>query len=143
MAFESIQVSGPEPAERREPGIQLLKWFGFQPVKTALCVHGGSYETGLSQYPQVLRHSRLRHTQLPLDLSNRSLRRDQETQYRAPVRLRNDFEYRFHPLLYTPPSMYLSKHIWNRKPPRLQRVDRVRSGDGELLRPTLLNRRIQ
>jgi hypothetical protein len=54
VAFESIHVSGPEPTERSEPGIDLLKWFSFQPVETALCVHRGFYETGLSQHSQVL-----------------------------------------------------------------------------------------
>jgi len=28
VAFESIHVSGPEPTERSQPGIHLLKWFG-------------------------------------------------------------------------------------------------------------------
>ena len=54
VTFESIYVSGPEPAERSQPGIHLLKWFRFQPVETALCVHRGFYETGLSQHSQVL-----------------------------------------------------------------------------------------
>jgi hypothetical protein len=54
VAFESIYVSGPEPTELSQPGIHLLKWFRFQSVETALCVHRGFYETGLSQHPQVL-----------------------------------------------------------------------------------------
>ena len=54
VAFESIYVSGPEPAKRSQPGIQLLKGFGFQPVEPALCVHRGCYETGLAQHSQVL-----------------------------------------------------------------------------------------
>jgi hypothetical protein len=54
VAFESIYVSGPEPTERSQPGIDLLKWFRFQPVEAALCVHRGFYETGLSQHSQVL-----------------------------------------------------------------------------------------
>jgi len=54
VAFESIDVSGPEPAKRSQPGIQFLKWFRFQPVETALRVHRGFYETGLSQHSQVL-----------------------------------------------------------------------------------------
>ena len=54
VAFESIYVSGPEPAERSQPGIHLLKWFRLQPVETTLCVHRGLYETGLSQHSQVL-----------------------------------------------------------------------------------------
>jgi len=54
VAFESIQVSGPEPAEWSEPGIDLLEWFRFQPVETALSVNSGFDETGLAQDSQVL-----------------------------------------------------------------------------------------
>jgi len=54
VALESIYVSGPEPAELSQPGIELLKWFRFQPVETALCVHGGLDETGIAEHAQVL-----------------------------------------------------------------------------------------
>ena len=54
VAFQSIQVSGPEPTELGQPGIQLLKRFRFQPVESALCVHRGFHETGLAQQSQVL-----------------------------------------------------------------------------------------
>jgi len=96
VAFESVYMSGPEPAERSQPGIHLLKRFRFQPIETALCVHRRFHETGVAQHAQVLGHGRLGHTKLALDLSNRLLRRDQQAQYGAAVRLRNDFENRFH-----------------------------------------------
>ena len=54
MPFESIHVLGPESTEPSQPGIQLLKWFRFQSVETALRVHFAFYETGLAQHPQVL-----------------------------------------------------------------------------------------
>jgi hypothetical protein len=54
VAFESIYVNGPEPAELSQPGIHLLKWSRFQPVETTLCVHRGFHETALSQHSQVL-----------------------------------------------------------------------------------------
>jgi hypothetical protein len=54
MAFESVYVSGPEPTELSEPGIHLLKWFRFQSIETALCIHCRFYETGLAQHSQVL-----------------------------------------------------------------------------------------
>jgi hypothetical protein len=54
VAFESIHVSRPEPAERSQPGSDLLKWFRFQSVETALGVRGGFYDTGLPQHSQVL-----------------------------------------------------------------------------------------
>src|SRR5262249_34577484 len=96
VTFESIDVSGPEPAERSQPGIHLLKGLRSQPVETALCVHGGLHETGLAQHPQLLGDGRLRHLELTLDLSNRLLGRGQETQDRASVRLRDDVEHGFH-----------------------------------------------
>jgi hypothetical protein len=54
VAFESIHMSGPEPAELSQPSIHLLKSFRSQPVQTALCVHCGFHETRLAQYSQVL-----------------------------------------------------------------------------------------
>jgi hypothetical protein len=54
VTFESIYVSRPEPAEWSQPAIHLLKWFRVQSVETALCVHRGFYESGLSQHSQVL-----------------------------------------------------------------------------------------
>jgi len=54
MAFERIQMSGPELTERSEPGIHFLKRFRLQPVETALCIHRGFHETGLAQHAQML-----------------------------------------------------------------------------------------
>ena len=53
VAFESIQVSGPEPAELGQPGIQLLKRSWFQSIDTALRVHSGFDETSFAQNAQV------------------------------------------------------------------------------------------
>src|SRR2546422_5172569 len=96
VAFESIYMSGPEPTERSEPGIQLLQGLWLQAVEPALCVHRGFHETGLAQHAQVLGDRGLRHPQSALDLSHRLLGRDQEAQDRPAVRLRNDCERRFH-----------------------------------------------
>jgi hypothetical protein len=73
VAFESIDVSGPEPAEGSQPGIHLLKGFRSQPVETALCIHRGFHETGLAQHSQMFGHGRLRHAKSTLDLSDRLL----------------------------------------------------------------------
>jgi len=54
VAFESIQVRGPEPAKLRQPVIHLLKWFRPQPVETALCVHRGLDKPGVTQHSQML-----------------------------------------------------------------------------------------
>src|SRR5215472_18020384 len=45
IALERIDMCGPEPSERRQPRLHLLKWFGFQAVETALCLHRGLYES--------------------------------------------------------------------------------------------------
>ena len=50
VAFESVYVSRPEPAELSQPKIQLLKWFRLQPVETALCVDPEFDETGTGMY---------------------------------------------------------------------------------------------
>ena len=53
VAFQCIYLSGPEPAERNQPGIHLLKWFRFQPVETALRVHCGFHEAGIAKHAEV------------------------------------------------------------------------------------------
>jgi hypothetical protein len=54
MAFESIDVSGPEAAELRQPVIHLAERFRFQPVEPALRVDRRFHEACLSQHSQVL-----------------------------------------------------------------------------------------
>jgi hypothetical protein len=54
VTLETIYMSGPEPTKWSQPGSDLLEWFRFQAVETALCIHRGFYETGLSQDSQVL-----------------------------------------------------------------------------------------
>ena len=78
VAFESIDVSGPESAKLREPHIHLPQWFRPQTVETALRVDGGFYEASVAQHAQVLGHGWLRHTKLTLDRSHRLLGRDQQ-----------------------------------------------------------------
>ena len=93
MAFESIDVSGPEPAERSQPGVDLLKRLGSQPVETALGVHRGFHETGLSQHPQVFGNGGLRQSQLLFDITDGSLRGREQAQDGAAARLGDDGEY--------------------------------------------------
>ena len=70
MAFEGIDVGGPDPAEGRQPGVDLLQRFGLDPVQATLSVHGGFNEAGLAQHAEMLRDARLRHSQLTLDLAD-------------------------------------------------------------------------
>ncbi len=92
VAFESIDVSRPEPAERSQPRIYFAKRLWLQSIEPALCVHRGFHESGVAQDSQVFGHGWLRDTKLALDLSHRLLRRDQESQDGATVRLSDDFE---------------------------------------------------
>jgi hypothetical protein len=54
VAFESVNVCGPELTERGQPRIYFPKWFRLQPVEAALRVHSGFNETSLAQDSQVL-----------------------------------------------------------------------------------------
>jgi len=92
VAFERIYVSRPEPTERSQPGIDLPKWFGSQPVETALCVHGEFHETGLSEYSQVLGNRGLRQSQLLFEITYGSLGGREQTQDGAAARLGDDGE---------------------------------------------------
>jgi hypothetical protein len=49
VPLERIDVRGPEPPERRQPGLDLEQRFRLQPVETALRVHGGLHEPGLAE----------------------------------------------------------------------------------------------
>jgi len=98
VAFESIDVRGPEPAELSQPFIDLTKRFRFQPVEASLCVDCRFNEPGLPQHAQVLGDRRLRHTKLALDLSHRLFGGDQETQDGSAVGLSDNLEGGFHPL---------------------------------------------
>ena len=111
VAFERIDVRGPEPPELIQPGIDLLERLRPQPVEAALCIHRGFHEPGLAQHAQVLGHGRLRHPQLTLDLADRLLRGDQQAQDRAAVRLGDDFENGFH-ALYIPHTEYACQGIY-------------------------------
>jgi hypothetical protein len=64
-------VIRPEPAKGRQPGIDLLKGFGFDSIETALSVYRGFNETRLAQHSQVLGYGWLRHSKLTLDISDR------------------------------------------------------------------------
>ncbi len=61
MAFESIDVDRPEPTELFEPGIELLKWSGLEPVEAALRVDSGFDEAGVAKDAEVLGDGRLGH----------------------------------------------------------------------------------
>jgi hypothetical protein len=112
VAFESIDVRGPESTEWSQPRIDLLKRFRFQAIEAALCVHCRFHEPGVAQHSQVLGDSGLGHAKLTLDLSNGLLGGDEQAQYRASVRLGNDFKNGFH-TLFIPQHVYTCQGIFN------------------------------
>jgi len=96
MAFERIEMRGPELTEWRQPGIHLLEWFRFEPVQTALCIHRGFYEASLTQHAQVFGYGRLRHAKLPLNVPHGLIGRDEKTEDCAAIWLSNNSKRRFH-----------------------------------------------
>jgi hypothetical protein len=70
VAFERVEVTGPEPTEWGQPRIDLLQSLRVQSVEPALRVHGGLHEPGLAQHPEVLRDGGLRQVELALDLAH-------------------------------------------------------------------------
>jgi len=67
-------------------------------------------KTGVAQHAQVLRNTRLAHSQLLLDLAHRLLRRSQKPQDRPPIWLRNHLENRIH-AMYIPVWLYTCQDI--------------------------------
>ena len=105
MTFERVDVRRPQSAKRRQPGVDLLKRLRFQAIQTPLRVDGGFDEAGLAQHPEMLRHRRLRHPKLTLDLPDRLFRGDQQAEDGPAVRLRDDLEDGFH-VRYMPRMAY-------------------------------------
>ena len=96
VAFESIHMLGPEPAERSQPVIHLLQWFRFQPVKTALRVYRGFYEAGISQHAQMLGYRRLREIERRFEIADGALATGKESQDGTAPRIGEDSECGFH-----------------------------------------------
>jgi hypothetical protein len=46
VAFERVEVTGPEPTEWGQPHIDLLQSLRVQSVEPALRVHGGLHDIG-------------------------------------------------------------------------------------------------
>ena len=96
MAFESIDVNRPEAAELLEPGIELLKGSGLEPVEAALRVNGRFDEAGVAEDAEMLGDSGLGHAELTLDFTDGLLGTGEQGEDRATVWLGDDFEGVFH-----------------------------------------------
>lgn len=111
MAFESVDVNRPEPAELFEPGIELLKGSGLEPVEAALRVDCRFDEAGVAKDAEVLGDGRLGHAELAFDLADGLLGGGQEAEDRATVGLGDDLEGVFHGL-YMPLYVYTCQGIF-------------------------------
>jgi hypothetical protein len=111
MAFESVDVNGPEATELFEPGVELLKWSRFQPVEAALRVDCRFDEAGVAKDAEMLGDGRLGHVELALDLADGLLIESQEAEDRAAVGLGDDLECVFHEL-YMPLNVYTCQGIF-------------------------------
>ena len=96
MAFERVEVRGPDLPERRQPGVDFLQWSGCQSIETPLRIDGGFDEAGFTQHAQMLGHGRLCYPELALDGADRLFGRDEQAQNRAPVGFGNDLENGWH-----------------------------------------------
>ena len=92
MAFEGINMDGPEAPERSKPGIDLHQRLRADPIDAPLGFHARVYEAGFAQHAEVLGHRGLRHPQPALDLADRSLRRREQAEDGPAVRLGDDRE---------------------------------------------------
>jgi hypothetical protein len=92
VALESVKMRGPEAPEGSQPRIDLLKRFRPEPVQAPLRIHRCFHETRVAEDTKVLRHGRLRHVELPLDLSDGLLGGDEEAEYGAAVGFGDDLE---------------------------------------------------
>ena len=96
VAFERVDVGGPEAPEGRQPRVDFHERLGSDPVDAPLRVHARFHEAGVAQHAQVLGDRRLRHAKLLLDLADGPLRGGEQAQDGAAVRFRDDAEGRFH-----------------------------------------------
>src|SRR5579862_1379978 len=96
MAFESVDVRGPEATELGKPGVELLERAGLQSIEATLCVDRGFDEAGVAKDAEMLGDGRLRHAELTLDLTDGLLGRGEEAENGAAVRLGDDLECVFH-----------------------------------------------
>src|SRR5690606_10206098 len=71
VAFERVEVLLPQPAVRRQPGVDLRERLGAQLVASLLGLHVGADQAGLAQDLQVLRRLWLAEAQLVCELADR------------------------------------------------------------------------
>src|SRR6185369_491455 len=105
MAFERVDVTRPEPAERDEPVIQLHERLGSQPVDTALGIDADVDEARLPQHAEMLRDRRLRHVEPALELADGPLGGGEQREHGAAIWFRQNREGRFH-AVYIPIRVY-------------------------------------
>jgi hypothetical protein len=110
VALKGVDVCGPEAAKGLKPGVDFLERFGPEPVQTALRVHGGFNEAGITKYAKVPGNGGLRQAEPAFDLAHGVLGGEKEAEDRPTVRLRQNLEHGFH-VLYIPCLAYARQDI--------------------------------
>jgi len=115
MAFESIEVRGPQLPVRLQPVVELGKWLGTDAVQPALRVGAYVDEPGVLQHAQVLRHRGLAETQALHEIADRPLSVAQELEDLQPAGLPERLEQagrRHRPTITT--RLYICQAIYGR-----------------------------
>ena len=92
MGFEAVEVGRPERPVGLEPRVQFHERLGPDPVQAALAVGAHVDEPRVSQYPQVLRHSRLADAEFVDEFAHGAFAVAQQLEDRDPPRLGEDLE---------------------------------------------------
>ena len=74
LGSEGVETLLPEATESLKPEVYLLQGPRLDRVYTARTVVAHGRKSTIAKHPQVLRHSRLRNTELALDNGNNSAR---------------------------------------------------------------------
>jgi hypothetical protein len=123
MAFESVDMSRPEAAKLREPGVKLLKWSGLQPIQAALRVNGGFDEACVFEDTKVLGDGGLGHAKLALDIADGLLGGSEKAEDGAAIGLGDDVESGLH-------GSFILFHVYTCQGIFKRKFEGVFAGDG-------------
>jgi hypothetical protein len=94
VALQSVESRAPEPAVRREPGVELGQRLRPQRVEAPPAVGPDFHEPRLAEDAEVLRRPRLGQAELVDELADRPGTVAHEVQDAPPVRLGEGVEHR-------------------------------------------------
>lgn len=112
MLPQRVESARPLRSVRLEPGVELHKWFGAEPVQASLGVAADLHQSGVTQHLQVARHARLVHPDRLDQLTDGALTAAHGIEEPPTGRLCDDVEdgKRGHPVRVRY-CIYMCKHI--------------------------------